>query len=203
MPSCVSKQKRRVAVNQQYDGAVSWCKFYSKSPRAAIRTGRWPLVKRSSLQTRLKGQKKPEDKRALLTNDEEEEFADWLKLCGDANQGKKIKEQAQKILEILDLRQRANRASRGRKTIPLSTAAKNALRNKSITKHFFHGFYKRNPQLSEKYQREEDKTRHDAMNEGTIQQHFFGKFGLGRTHGLWHYATRRHNFGRGQGTCAQ
>ena len=46
-----------------------------------------------------------------MTNDEEEEFADWLKVC-------------------------------------------------------------------EKYQREEDKARHDAMNEGTIQQHFFGKFDL-------------------------
>ena len=100
-----------------------------------------------------------------MTNDEEEEFADWLKVCADANQGKKRKEQAQKILEILDLRQRANRASRGRKTIPLSTAAKSTLHKKYISNHFFHGFYKRNPQLSEKYQREEDKARHDAMDE--------------------------------------
>ena len=71
-PPLVSKNNTRVALNQQYDGAVSWCKFHSRSPRAAIRTGRWPLVTRSTLQRRLQGQKLKEDRRALMTNEQTE-----------------------------------------------------------------------------------------------------------------------------------
>jgi hypothetical protein len=67
---------------------------------------------------------------------------------------------------------------------------------RSLLVSIFCEFCKRNPHLSEKYQREKDQARHNAMNENTIQRHLFGQ---GRAHVYEHCATKRHGFGRGQG----
>jgi len=70
--------------DQQYLNAAAWCKQEGKGAKAAIKTGQWPLIRFATLQRRLNTGPLIQDKRALLTKDEERSRARTL----DCSEGK-------------------------------------------------------------------------------------------------------------------
>ena len=119
--------------DQQYLHAAAWCKQEGKGAKAAIKTGKWPLISYATLQRRLNTGPLIQDKRALLTKDEEAAFALWIAAKAKANQGQNYKQQEAKVLEILELRRHVNKKG-GRQVIGLSVAATNALKKRCVSR---------------------------------------------------------------------
>jgi hypothetical protein len=177
--------RARVRAEEEYERGVAWCIRQDKGSRACIKALVLENVKRSEMQrrvtkTRQKGAYRRFDfidKRRLLTLDEEGEFAVWLGECARGHSAKFRPEQMKKILEILQLRKQSNRRG-GRQSVPLSTAAKQALETNAVNPAFFRRFFKEHDELKEKVPRAEDAKRAAAACDETVETHFEAKAGI-------------------------
>jgi len=142
--------------NQQLTEAVKWCKENSKRGWAALKTGKFTLIKDPrTINSRLDNNVKTGAERdycSILTSKEEESLVRRLKNKNRAYQAMDRKKIEELVIKILKLRKYTNRAHRGRKGIPLSENAKSFLITKKLGKSFWKRFDTKHTTLSRKRQ---------------------------------------------------
>jgi hypothetical protein len=178
---------------QEMNEALKAAKALGGSAHKTMTTnaGKWPTVTQAKLQVNIQQCKhnaddQPwalplQDKRWLLSFDEEACYANWLREKSEAHEPQSRANQTSKILEILELRVANNRQG-GRKFLKLSKSGLKALNNKEISPKFFGPFFKRHAGfLSQKIPRDEDIRRAKAAHPEIVDIHFSGKYGLTAT----------------------
>eukprot|EP00734_Pompholyxophrys_sp_LG126_P000205 Pompholyxophrys_sp_v1_NODE_43_length_3196_cov_8.157275.p2 type:complete len:237 gc:universal NODE_43_length_3196_cov_8.157275:2858-2148(-) len=178
----IVKFKEKEERNKQYEAAIEYCERHSCRGDQAISSFLFPLCNATSINARLDKKVIPgqrEQNLRLLTNQEESDFITWLNGCAANNQPKNRIAQGEIILEILKGRTIQNSRVFSSQRIPLSGAAKLALKKNRITGRWFRDFYARNcERIVEKVVEKRDKKRIVSSTKETVQEHFYGDFGL-------------------------
>ena len=147
-PRGVLAAKRRKQKLAQYEAAISYMKLHSCSGVIALRTGASPLIGIRSLQRRVAGTvSNGEDPRTLLTTQESLLLAIWVKECADGLQPVTRKRLGSEVCELLRVRDRRNKRSKGRKYAKLSMAATRCLENKTPHTTWFQEFYEKHSDI--------------------------------------------------------
>ena len=115
--------------------AVEWCRQNGKRGVAALSTGMFPLIKsKNVINARLDGNVatvKEKKHLRILTAEEENNIVYYLKCKNRAHQGLSRGKVTNLIMDVLQIRQTANKKMKGgRKYIALSKNANRALHNK-------------------------------------------------------------------------
>ena len=135
---------------QDIEEAVQWCRDNNKRGWSAIKSGLFPLVKKyTTIDNRLDGKVTHGAEReycSILTSKEEESLVRYLKNKSRCLQGLNQKETSVLVLNILKTRQAVNKKG-GRRFVPLSTNAKNALMREKVSRSFFSKLLTKHPGL--------------------------------------------------------
>ena len=122
------------AKENQISEAVDWCTENKKRGQAALKTGKFPLIKdRGTIDRRLDGKVKNVKKEHLrvLHPDDEKEIVCFIRNKNRAHQGLSKKEVSEIILDVLKIRDHLNKNGKGgRKFLKLSPSGKMALQNR-------------------------------------------------------------------------
>ncbi|XP_065675916.1 uncharacterized protein LOC136092125 [Hydra vulgaris] len=129
------------AKENQISEAVDWCTENKKRGQAALKTGKFPLIKdRGTIDRRLDGKVKNVKKEHLrvLHPDDEKEIVCFIRNKNRAHQGLSKKEVSEIILDVLKIRDHLNKNGKGgRKFLKLSPSGKMALQNRKLGKSFW------------------------------------------------------------------
>jgi len=174
----------------QYAEAEDWCRKHNKgaakclaaNPHLDSRMRRRGLVKKSTLEDRLKGRVMTGHEyasRTILTELEESELVQWLVACNLGRAGKTMADIGHKVREILLVRHARNHLG-GRASIPFTAEAKKILTGMGFpSQSWFSRFFAAHGNLIErKVAQKVDGKRAAAANEETVDEHFNGVWGL-------------------------
>ena len=134
-------RKRTSEKEEQLISAVRWCHEHDVRGYSAIKSGLFPLVKnRRTIDKRLDGKVITGSEKvycSILTPDKEESVVTYIKNKNRSYQGVNKADLTKVILNVLKVRQHANRKSGGRSYQKLSENACNALRSGKLSRSFW------------------------------------------------------------------
>ena len=138
---CQVTQDRFKEKQAQIGKAVQWCQKNGKRGWAALRTGKFPLIKYvKTINRRLDGEVVHDEEKSycsILTKDEELQIVRHIKNRNRCIQGLNRAEITTPIIYVLKVRQLVLQKFYGRKLKPLSNAAKKVLENNRLSKSFW------------------------------------------------------------------
>ena len=154
--------------------------------RQAISTALFAGVGRNLLHNTMNGKgrlaKKEQGVREswdILTDNEERALASWMIESGRGKDPPTDADVSCQIILMLKARQLDNRRRKHRLgTIPLTTAEQRLVADAEVSKLWLQKFAGRHPDVAKLKERNADSSRTKKQNEGVVQQHFDGEFGV-------------------------
>lgn len=145
----------------------------------------FPGVTRNKLQKALNGQNKrlAGGRKAtdILTKDEELKLVEWMKSSARGKDPATDAEVSEKVVIMLKARRAEHKKNKhGKGTVALTPFEERLAveRGAEVSKTWIQGLAGRHPTLDKKKERNADATRTKKQNEGVVEKHFFGEYGI-------------------------
>jgi len=176
-----------VASREDVRDAVAWCASTGQGAKAAMRTGNFPHATLGKVrQALLQGSTACDRDHHLqiLTNLERIRVAEWALACADNHKPQGNAAISEKIREVLRARHAANKKRKyGKGCVRLNKCETQAVNSQGVLSHtFFSHFYAwcraKEVGIELGVDRAQDVRRARKMKESTVQNHFYGEFGL-------------------------
>ena len=183
----VAKAQQRAAELQHLEKAVAWCVENDAGPKAACKTGLFPNLTRSKIETAVAKHRagKPLERisNRLMTATEEKDICDWIIKSGQNSNPAPLRAIGEQIVKVLKARFLFNKSKRfsPKSTTKLSKAALNAIQTEGWQPWptFWQDFFARHWDRIGRYKpRSAEKSRVEKQTEAVVQYHFRGPAGL-------------------------
>ena len=156
--------------------------------RKTLSTGLFPGVTRNKLHNLLNGQgrlaKKEQNVRQsweILTPAEETKLVQWIIGCGKGKDPATDADISDQIVLMLKARRADNRRrNHGRGTVPLTDKEQRLVTeaDAEVSKLWLQKLAGRHPEVSKQKERNADASRTKKQNEGVVEKHFHGEYGV-------------------------
>jgi len=176
-----------VAARDDVRDAVAWCVSTGQGAKAAIKTGEFPFATVGKVRQALLHGSSAQDRDhhlQLLTNLERIRVAEWALASADNHKPQNNTAISNKIRAVLRARHILNKKKKyGKGCVRLNAAESRAVNSHGALSHtFFSHFYAwcraKGVAIELGVDRAQDVRRARKMKKSTVQNHFYGEFGL-------------------------